>query len=101
MALVAMAGAAVSYGVMRQKVADLGARILRQDQQVDRLWTQVDEINKTNKAVTALQGSIETLTARMEAGHNLMLAKLEGSERLTTQRFDDLKRSVDTRPKTG
>lgn len=93
-ALIAIIGAGAGYGTIRQKVADMGARMTRQDTQIDRLWTQVDTINHTNQAVTALQGAIETLTARMEAGHNLMLSKLEASDKLTGARMDSLTRAV-------
>ena len=70
-ALLACLGAAISYGVMRQRVSELRERVDRQETQFDRVWKALDGLNHTNQAVTALQGSILREGARTytQRGH--------------------------------
>jgi len=105
MAVLALLGAAASYGVLRQRVSELRERADKQENnaadrlkeqasQFERVWKALEGLNHTNQAVTALQGSIETLTAQMNAGHTLMLSKLDASDKLTAAKLDTLATSM-------
>lgn len=80
-------GAAVSYGMMRQKVADLRERADEQDERLDKLTTALEK-------ATSLGASVDLLRQSTGSQHELLLNKLEAGQTLTQERLDGVRSEV-------
>ena len=82
-AVTALAGAATSFGVMRQRVSELTNRANNQDARLDKLTEAVDGAKSIASAVDLLRQSTE-------ASNTLIMSKQDGAHTLISQRMDGL-----------
>ena len=77
----AIVGPAVSYGVLRNKVANVTARQNKADDRMDKLDNAIDQATKIGAQVDLLRQSTESqhtlLRTEANAAQNLMTAKLD------------------------
>ena len=96
-ATLAMGSAAISYGASRQKVSDLSDRVTGQDAKLKEMAEAVTKMSETKGAVETLGETIKSFGERAQAGQDLVLTKLDGFDRLFSERLDNLKERIDGR----
>ena len=88
MAALALAGAAIGYGALRQKVADLLTRMDGQDQKIEKVTDALG-------SVSDLRGEVRTFAAKTDGSHALLLEKVQNMAELVAERLDGLRREID------
>lgn len=84
----ALLGSAVSYGAVRQKVKDVSTRVDQQD-------ARIHDIGQALNSVSELRGEVRTFAEKTAGAHELVLEKLEASDRLVSERLDRLREQID------
>lgn len=79
-AVLALAGSAVSYGSLRQKVKDMNIRI--------------DRLGEILERATDVRAQVDLLAAKTEGAQKLLLEKHEGGQTLINEKIDGLRAEV-------
>jgi ABC-type transporter Mla subunit MlaD len=90
---IALIGCAVTYGALRQKVNDVAERLTAQEHRLDRLSEAVG-------AVAALSAEVRSFAAEARSAQELVMSKLDGFDRLYTERLDNLKDRLERASRT-
>ncbi len=94
MAVLALATAAIGYGMMRQKVDDLSDRANQQHDRLDGLDARQDKLAKDVGDVTRTHDligeQIRSFASQTEAGHKLLANQIQALDRLFSSKMDDV-----------
>lgn len=88
MAALALAGVAIGYGALRQKVSDMRARMDDQD-------SKIEKVTDALGSVADLRGEVRTFAAKTDGSHSLLLEKVQSMGELVAERLDGLRREMD------